>query len=262
MRTRLTVLLALAALLFGATTLSAQDRRITLAADAPLIESGFLNHLLPRFSLKTQIRTEVVALARAGEADVLLGPAEQMEGAQPALAEGAVIYAVRSTHTNADAAAATYADRFIKWLLSDIGQRTVAGFGPEGAPRFTGAANARAEVEAPVFDGNAQVGAGLSLSLCGRCHVVGPKNRMKGLGSTPSFGMLRNLRDWEDRFRAFYMLNPHPAFTQVAEVTEPFHETQPSPIAPVEMTLDQLEAILAYVAAMQPADLGAPVKHQ
>ena len=58
------------------------------------------------------------------------------------------------------------------------------------------------------------------------------------------------------------MLNPHPAFTQVADVTPPFHEERPPPIIPVEMTLDDLQAILAYVAALEPADLGAPIRHQ
>lgn len=57
-------------------------------------------------------------------------------------------------------------------------------------------------------------------------------------------------------------MNPHPAFTQVAEVTPPFDETRPSPIVPVEITLDELENILAYVAVLSPADLGAPLEHK
>jgi hypothetical protein len=90
--------------------------------------------------------------------------------------------------------------------------------------------------------------------------VVSDKNRMNSIGSTPSFAVLRTLRDWEDRFQAFYVLKPHPAFTQIEDVTEPFDPTRPSPIAAVEMTLDDLENIMAFVQGIAPADLGRPVQ--
>ena len=86
--------------------------------------------------------------------------------------------------------------------------------------------------------------------------------RMKGIGSTPSFALLRALSDWPRRFEAFYVLKPHGAFTRIAGVTPPFPIDRPPPIAPVEMSLDELDAILAYVAQMEPADLGAPIRHQ
>jgi hypothetical protein len=85
---------------------------------------------------------------------------------------------------------------------------------------------------------------------------------MNAIGSTPSFAVLRALPDWGARFQGFFALNPHPAFTQVADVTDPFPIDRPPPIIPVEITLDDLEAILAFVAAMEPADLGAPLLHQ
>jgi hypothetical protein len=72
--------------------------------------------------------------------------------------------------------------------------------------------------------------------------------------------VLRTLRDWEDRFQAFYVLNPHPAFTQVADVTEPFDPTRPSPIHTMEITLDDLENIMAFVQGIAPADLGSPIR--
>ena len=59
----------------------------------------------------------------------------------------------------------------------------------------------------------------LTLLHCGRCHVVSERNRFGGIGSTPSFAALRGAADWEERFRAFYALNPHPAFTQIPDVT-------------------------------------------
>jgi hypothetical protein len=74
--------------------------------------------------------------------------------------------------------------------------------------------------------------------------------------------VLRALPDWEQRFAAFYVLNPHPAFTQIADVTDPFPIDRPSPIAPIELDLDELEALMAYVTAMPAADLGDPLEHQ
>lgn len=100
----------------------------------------------------------------------------------------------------------------------------------------------------------------LALLHCGRCHVVNERNRFGGIGSTPSFGALRVMPDWEDRFRAFYALNPHPAFTQVAGVTPPFALERPSPIHPVELTTGELEEIIGFARTIPPKDLGAPVR--
>ena len=97
---------------------------------------------------------------------------------------------------------------------------------------------------------------------CVRCHVISEDTRMTSIDSTPSFFLLRAFDDWEYRFQVFYILNPHPAFTQVEGVTEPFPISRPSPIVPVEMTVDEVEAIVAYVAGLEPADLGAPLQHQ
>ncbi len=106
------------------------------------------------------------------------------------------------------------------------------------------------------------VGTGEALSLrhCGRCHVIGPANRMGGIGSTPGFAVIRTWTDWEDRMRGFYALNPHPAFTQVAGITEPFPESRPSPIHPLRLTRDEIERIVDYARRVAPADLGAPIR--
>jgi hypothetical protein len=58
------------------------------------------------------------------------------------------------------------------------------------------------------------------------------------------------------------MLNPHPAFTQVLDVTEPFSTNFPSPIVPIEVTLEDIEDIVAYVAGIVPASLGPPMQSQ
>lgn len=95
---------------------------------------------------------------------------------------------------------------------------------------------------------------------CGRCHVIGERNRMGGIGSTPSFASLRADADWEERMRAFYTLNPHPAFSQVDGVTPPFDPARPSPIHPLRLTRQEIEVIIDYARTVAPKDLGAPVR--
>ena len=99
----------------------------------------------------------------------------------------------------------------------------------------------------------------LTLIHCGRCHVINERNRYGGIGSTPSFAALRTLEDWEQRFDSFYTLNPHPAFTQVAEVTEPFPPERPSPIHPVEVTLEEIAVIREFARTIAPKSLGPEI---
>jgi hypothetical protein len=79
---------------------------------------------------------------------------------------------------------------------------------------------------------------------------------------TPSFALLRTFSDWQDRFSTFYVRNPHPSFTQVIDITPPFARNLPPAIVPLEITQDELDSILAYVATILPADLGAPLQNQ
>ncbi|RLK10320.1 hypothetical protein [Ruegeria conchae] len=228
-------------------TPSWSQEAIGLAAPDEISNSGLLQHILPRFSLKTGVRVVaddngVMALAPAPPGD-------------PVFARDETVYHLR---INASAKEIKFRD----WLLSDIGKRTVESFVPaEGGP-FSANFEIADVVEDAKIDGDAALGQDLSFTHCGRCHVIGPQNRMNGLGSTPSFAVLRAMPDWSERFQAFFALNPHPAFTQIEGVTEPFPPERPSPIHPVEISLDDLEAILAFVAAISAADLGAPLQLQ
>ncbi len=232
----------------------AEDRLVRMAVPATLVETGFLKHLLPRFALKTQIRVQIVAPQEAAE--VALGTAAGA-GGQPVF-QGAQdlwhLSVLDSTHPGAQ--------RFVDWLTSDIGTRTITAYAPQGVQMFTLPVVQTAEAEEIVFEGDAVLGQQLSRKMCGRCHAVADDMRLTDIGSTPSFFVLRTLPDWDYRFQAFYALNPHPSFTQVQDVTEAFPADRPSPIVPVAMTLEDLEAILAYVASLTPADLGAPLQHQ
>ncbi len=228
----------------------ANDKPVRLHAPDALIETGLLKFVLPRFTLKTQVRIEIVP--NPDEADLVLG------------SEGRAVFQGPNQLWKLDTRneAHSGSKRLSDWLGSDVGQRTIASYAPDGAALF-GAPQVEERVVAAVTpSGDAALGHKVSREKCTRCHAVDDATRGWGIGSTPSFGVLRALPDWEDRFSAFYALKPHPAFTQIADVTEPFPIDRPSPIAPVELTLDEVEAMLAYVSSMPAADLGKPLDHQ
>jgi len=247
----------------------ATAREVTLGVPPALIESGLLKHILPRFSLKTGIVIAVKPIESkdftADIADVVLARSIVQAGgvARAVMGRNGQTYYVASAHLQGGENTRTRdTARFVDWILSEIGQRTIEAFkAPEGGG-FKGLAGTDSVEVAVVFDGNRARGQVLSLRYCGRCHVIGDVNRMKGLGSTPSFGVLRTFPDWQPRFEAFFTLRPHPSFSQIIGVTEPFDPARPPPVFPLEISLEQLDDILAYVATIAPADLGAPLQHQ
>ncbi|WP_170331203.1 c-type cytochrome [Ruegeria arenilitoris] len=228
-------------------TPSWSQEALGLAAPVEVKDSGLLQHILPRFSLKTGIRVI------ADDAGVLV--LETAPPGDPVFARDGVVYHLRIEDDAKH-------ERFRDWLLSDIGKNTVESFTPEKGAPFSARFEATAAQTDSVIDGDTALGEELSMTHCGRCHVIGPQNRMNGLGSTPSFAVLRAMPDWSERFEAFFALNPHPAFTQIDGLTPPFDPARPSPIHPVEMTLEELDAILAFVSVIKAADLGAPLQLQ
>jgi len=234
-----------ACFLFAAAPLAAQEA-VTVQVPEEIVATGLMKHVMPRFSLKTGQRLRLVEDAGA----VVIGT----EGA-PLMAGLGTVWAV--THEDSPRAA-----RFADWLTSEIGQRTIASFAPEGTAPFGPPPETALADSALVFEGDAALGLKVSEVHCKRCHAVTPGKRFSDIGSTPSFFVLRTLSDWPDRFAAFFALNPHPAFTQIADVTAPFPENRPPPIATIEMTLEEIDAVLAYVAGLQAADLGGALVHQ
>ncbi len=223
----------------------AQEKVFSLRAPDVLVESGLMSHLLPRFSLKTGVR---ITLAEDGLA------AFGAEGT-PVFRQGDAVW--HFSHAGGD-----YAEAFQDWLLSDVGKRTIEAFAPEGRALFSADVATEAVVQTLALSGDAILGETVSLKQCGRCHVVNDTNRMNAIGSSPSFALMRTFPDWQERFETFFLLNPHPAFTQVIEVTDPFPIDRPSPIAPIEVSWEEIEAITAYVGSIAPADLGAPLATQ
>lgn len=249
-----------AALLLAAGPALAQQKTFRLSADPHLVETEFARYLLPRFSLKTGIR---ITLGPPDRADALLGRfAERPEGgsASPVFAPAAggdpFILVIRP------GGAEKLAGRFLEWLRSDVGRRTVERFKLDGEPLFAAVEEEAETTAAAPVTGDIVRGEELAFRRCGRCHVINEKNRFGGIGSTPSFGAMKTLPRWQERFESFWTLNPHPAFTQIDGVTEPFAPERPSPIAPIRLTLAELEDLLAFVQTIKVKDLGAPLKMQ
>ncbi len=230
-----------------ATPAFAQDKAFDLQMPQALIDTGLPQHLLPRFSLKTSIRITVTTDSGAAAAFGTSGT--------PVFRQGNTTWHLAKTD-------GPHTDAFEAWLLSDIGKRTIEAFASDGEAPFSADLNVRQEVQTATLTGDLVRGEQISLQTCGRCHVVNEKNRMNGVGSTPSFGLMRTFEDWQNRFESFFVLKPHAAFTQVEGVTAPFAENLPSPIAPINVSLEDIDAITAYVGSLAPADLGAPIQSQ
>ena len=257
----------------------AEDNVVRLLSPASLADAGLLMHILPRFKLKTGIAVthspvaDPMADFSAPAPDEIwfvvdTGDENGAGNLRPAM-ERTPVFHHRTGARTFDYVAVVLTDgrtrhveAFIDWLVSETGRRTIAAFQPEDGQTFVPAEAAIEEVADESLPGDALLGEKLSLAHCGRCHVINESNRMAGLGSTPSFGALRANESWLERFQSFFARNPHPSFTQVDGITEPFDIARPPPIVPVEITIEDLEAILAYVSRMEPADLGAPVRMQ
>tara|TARA_B100000780_G_scaffold276644_1_gene245628 strand:+ start:67 stop:816 length:750 start_codon:yes stop_codon:yes gene_type:complete len=224
----------------------AQDKTFTLRTPDVLTRSGFIKHLLPRFSLKTGIRITAITT----EGDAAFG-----DVGVPVFRQGDRIWHLAKTD-------GAYTNKFAAWLLSETGKRTIEAFAPNGDQLFSADVSVMLEPEIIAVTGDAGQGEAVSLKKCGRCHVINESNRMKAIGSTPSFALMRSFPDWQRRYETFFMLNPHPAFTQVLDVTDPFPANFPSPIVPIEVTLEDIEDIVAYVAGIIPASLGPPLQSQ
>ncbi len=239
---------------------SAQQKEFTLSSPQALSDSGFLRFLVPRYSLKTGVRINVQISGQTG--------ADGAEARFTTYAGGRLVMQGLGQRFSLVLPAGTskrhdHAQRFADWLFSEIGKRTIIQFAPDGDPVFSLVAAVSAQQDAPDFDGDIVMGEALSFTNCGRCHVIGKRNRMQGIGSTPSFGVLRSLANWQERFATFYQRRPHPAITQIEDLTAPFDPARPPSAYPLYLSVDDFNNILAYVSTVAPADLGAPlVEHQ
>jgi mono/diheme cytochrome c family protein len=233
----------------------AQEADLRLIVPDHLVENGLTQHLLPRFRFKTRIRVEAVAEGEKGDASLL--PNATSGVAVLSSADGEAYFL---TSLSDDAELQEKVGKLLDWLRSTPGRAAIEGFKPDGKQLFTpGARKVVKQVEIEI-EGDADLGSKLALQHCGRCHVIDSRNPFGGIGSTPSFGALKTLPKWPDSFAAFWTINPHPAFTQIEGITEPFDPARPSPIAPIVMTIEEVEAVASFVAKLPVKDLGGAVE--
>ncbi len=91
---------------------------------------------------------------------------------------------------------------------------------------------------------------------CTRCHRVENFNKYGGIDSTPSFGAIKTMSDWKNRFSVFWTLLPHPSFIKIEGVSEKRPESLPAFSKEIVLTVDEVNAILKYVDIIAVADLG------
>jgi len=236
----------------GGTMAAAENRATAIAAAQELTDSGLLGYILPRFTLKHRVRVALYQEDEIAPLSLTTDPRGKalFEGA------GAVWYLHTRGAQNAPATA------LYDWLTSDIGLNTIEAFrGPDGL-RFTRATEVVEVEEALDLTGDAANGLAVSNLHCKRCHVVGSADRMSGINSTPSFFVLRAFPDWDERFYSFYALNPHPSFTRITDLETKLDPMHKAAIVPVDLSLEDLDDIITYVAGLEPADLGAPIQLQ
>jgi mono/diheme cytochrome c family protein len=102
-------------------------------------------------------------------------------------------------------------------------------------------------------DGDPERGEKIANEGCVRCHAVSEDNRFAGIGSTPSFMMMVNfLSDWEERFQTFYARRPHFVHIRVEGIAP--LTALPSNAAIIEITLDDVDDLVAYARTLQDKD--------
>nr|WP_306266079.1 cytochrome c [Pararhizobium sp. IMCC3301] len=233
----------------------AQQADLRLIVPQRLIDTGLIRHLLPRFRFKSRIRVEAVPEGGEGEASLL--PDAEGGVAVMSSAEGEPYYLAM---LSGDPEHRKKISSLQAWLQSVPGRSAIESFKPDGTQMFTPGAKKIVKAQKVKIEGDADLGSKLALLHCGRCHVIDSRNPFGGIGSTPSFGAMRGMPKWATSFPAFWSINPHPAFTQIEGITEPFDPARPPPIAPLILTLEEVEAISSFVSRMKPKDLGGGVE--
>ena len=233
-----------ACLLLVAMSPPARGDETPLRLAAPPPARALVAYLLPRFTLKTRAAGGFVGAVDARRPP---GPIGRLPASAPWPGRRLVLTGLPARVMTTPTASSIGCGAPVGATPSPAFAARVGGLSP--------GAGGRAAPTGPLVTGDPVAGEELATRHCGRCHMVNERTRMTTIGATPSFAPLRGLADWRHRFETFYSLNPHPAFTQVAGVTPPFDESRPPPIVPLRLTVAEIDAILAYVAGLAPADL-------
>ena len=217
-----------------------------------VIPSELIQYVVPRFSLKTRIRFDQVE----SSGDIQLVTVRPETGAEVMkLVSGETVYitaaggAVKSSDYRA----------FVDWLVSEPGRATIADFELDGQQiAIPTAADEAAPIEM-VIVGNIDHGRELSRDHCRRCHKVDRADKYAGIDNAPSFHAMRTFDDWYIRFSTFYAVSPHKALISV-EGSGIEKNRALITIAPIDLQMDDINDIVAFVHSLTPLDLGKPIQ--
>ncbi len=228
----------------------AQEIFIKFPDELRMIE--FDKHILPRFKFKTQIILKASENETVFDASIGIIP-----DGEPVFSDlNNFVY--KFEIVTSDQEKIKKMNRFISWLKSSSGISAIEGFSIDGSPAFKAVPRQEELKKEQVFEGDSASGLAISQKHCKRCHVV-DSNAFAGIDSSPSFHAMKSFEDWEERFRAFWTVSPHLNVISISEVYEAGSKSVPVTIAPIELSLEQVDDILAYVASIKPKDLGKPI---
>ncbi len=217
-----------------------------------VIPSELVQYVIPRFSLKTRIRFDQVE----SSGDIQLVTERPETGAEVLkLVSGETVYitAVGGAVESSDYRA------FVDWLVSEPGRATIADFELDGRQiAIPTAADEAAPIEM-VIVGNIDHGRELSSDHCRRCHKVDRADKYAGIDNAPSFHAMRSFDDWYIRFSRFYAVSPHKALISV-EGSGIEKNRALITIAPIDLQMDDINDIVAFVNSLTPLDLGKPIQ--
>ena len=233
-----------------AKNLSSEEIHFHFPEELLMIE--FDKHILPRFKFKTQITINAVSSFENSDASIGV----KTNGTSIFSDLNDVIYKIKLSTTDESKLKKIY--RFIDWLKSSSGISAIEGFELNGAQIFKSLKLEKKEIQEFVFEGDDDNGLLISKKHCKRCHVV-DDNAFAGIDSSPSFHAMRSFEDWEERFRAFWTVSPHLNVISIKDVYDAGKKFSPVVIAPIELTLDEVDDILSYVSKIKPKDLGKPI---
>ena len=233
-----------------AKNLSSEEIHLHFPEELLMVE--FDKHILPRFKFKTQITINAVNSFENSDASIGV----KTNGTSIFSDLNDVIYKIKLSTT--DESKLKKIDRFIDWLKSSSGISAIEGFELNGAQIFKALQLEKKETQEFVFEGDDENGLLISKKHCKRCHVV-DDNAFAGIDSSPSFHAMRSFEDWEERFRAFWTVSPHLNVISIKDVYDAGKKFSPVVIAPIELTLDEVDDILSYVSKIKPKDLGKPI---
>ena len=224
---------------------------VTLSVDQSIPEA-LVQYMIPRFALKTRIRFERVE----SDGEIQLSHDPDLMGVPIFTLQPNLTVMLVTTLEDQDQA---QFDIFRDWLQSGPGRSALSDFRQNG---LQVAYPIEAPEEAPikfVIVGDPVLGEEISTLHCQRCHKINRADKYSGVGNAPSFHAMRAFDDWYIRFSTFYNANPHKALIFVAG-SGIEKDRDMIAIAPIDMKIEDINHIVAFVHSLTPLDLGSPIQ--